>query len=164
MTASGSALAAKGNRVAFPDEQNMREERKRMLIRYADSYLIDFHAKNAALRVGIAEGSASAWATAALAEGFFQRYLDARRMELAESQDLVTKEKILARAWQEAHGYGGDSSQQARVKALQLCARMIGAETVKHEHKHLHCVMRVPYVAATSWEDVAQEQQEALTG
>lgn len=146
---SGATLAA--------DQRALRDA-------FVHQYVIDFNGAKALCRAGCPDGnikSVRAKASQLLGEPYVAVRI-AEAIKNMRETDIVSRNQVLARVWEECNDYGNEGS--TRVKALMLMAKMLGMlkELVVDAPATPQNVMLVPLMSADQWEAAASTAQLEL--
>lgn len=145
--------------------------------RFASEYIVDFHAYNACLRLGMAPGLAMDYAREFLQDSYVQHVLaqltfkkkaaDPKEDPAAAHREITAaRQKIIAGLEREAFNYGPGSTQSARVAALSRLAAIYKLDesgTQDDDDIPKGGVMVVPQaLSADQWEAAASSSQNKL--
>jgi phage terminase small subunit len=100
--------------------------------RFADEYLIDMNATQAAIRAGYSENSAYAQGQRLLKKAEVAKYVGNRAQEHAKEAEITTQD-VLNGLYNEATLTGTGSSHSARVSAWGQLGKFLGLAE-RHEH------------------------------
>lgn len=148
-------------RITHNNSKITRKDRQAEL--FVTEFVKDFNIKAAALRMGFEEWQASSKGSTFYNSPDVQKrireWLDEKGRE-----SFYTRERIMARLWEEANYYGRDASPSARVRAAEALAKMAGMEMPQKVDVTMHGgVMLVPAMGTTAeWTEAAAKAQQKL--
>lgn len=94
-------------------------------MRFVTEYLKDCNGKQAAIRAGYAPRSAEVHASRLLSLDKVKNEIKARQTELRKREESVS-ERIRRRLWEESEDYSEFASHSARIRALEILAKIYG--------------------------------------
>jgi Terminase small subunit len=130
---------------------------------FVASYVIDFHAESALVRVGFTGSRAHAQTKVSqlLREPYVQNLLHKTIID-RRPEDVVTRQQVMSRMWEEANAPGNPG--KVRVAALAHLASMLGmTKALDNSGEGVPVnVMLVPIQAPEEWEAAAKGAQLLL--
>lgn len=103
-------------------------------MRFVTEYLKDCNGKQAAIRAGYAPRSAEVQASRLLSLDKVQNEIKARQTELRKREESVS-ERIRRRLWEESEDYSEFASHSARIRALEILAKIYGEFELDNKQK-----------------------------
>ena len=103
-------------------------------MRFVTEYLKDCNGKQAAIRAGYAPRSAEVHASRLLSLDKVQNEIRARQTELRKREESVS-ERIRRRLWEESEDYSEFASHSARIRALEILAKIYGEFELDNKQK-----------------------------
>ena len=148
---------------AAVDGLNLNETQKHLRDCFVAQYVVDFNGSKALSRIGCPGDIkyCRKKASELLQEPYVSVRIAKLLMERRET-DIVSRNQVLARVWQEAND--DDNSGKERIAALTLLAKMLGMlrELVVDKPEAPNHVMLVPVMSAGEWEQAAASAQLEL--
>jgi len=103
--------------------------------KFCDEYLVDLNAKQAAIRVGYSEKTASEQSSRLLSNVKIQNYIQNKQKKTSDKLE-INKELILQMVFDIAKSKGERTND--RLKAIEIVNKMLGLnEAEKHEVKEM---------------------------
>lgn len=103
-------------------------------MRFVTEYLKDCNGKQAAIRAGYAPRSAEVHASRLLSLDKVKNEIKARQTELRKREESVS-ERIRRRLWEESEDYSEFASHSARIRALEILAKIYGEFELDNKQK-----------------------------
>lgn len=103
-------------------------------MRFVTEYLKDCNGKQAAIRAGYAPRSAEVHASRLLSLDKVKNEIKARQTELRKREESVS-ERIRRRLWEESEDYSEFASHSARIRALEILAKIYGEFEIDNKQK-----------------------------
>ena len=103
-------------------------------MRFVTEYLKDCNGKQAAIRAGYAPRSAEVQASRLLSLDKVKNEIKARQSELRKREESVS-ERIRRRLWEESEDYSEFASHSARIRALEILAKIYGEFELDNKQK-----------------------------
>lgn len=94
-------------------------------MRFVTEYLKDCNGKQAAIRAGYSVKTAEVQASRLLSLAKVQQELRARQADIRQKEESVG-ERIRRRLWEESEDYSEFASHSARIRALEVLAKLYG--------------------------------------